>query len=146
MERLLFGATWLFERYRHAEKAELEFALGEKVFEGRQHVLRFEAPTTWTIWEGANMDLDSTLGFADHVGFRAGIAEQYPVFDVLERKTLNLEEAPLVVMDSSLKDYQLLTPNDAKAKIDLLIDRVFRVNGLFVLLYIFLANFFVNSE
>ena len=49
--------------------------------EDRQHYLRWRAPTTWQNWEDAGLDYDSTVGYADHVGFRAGTCYEYPIFN-----------------------------------------------------------------
>jgi len=69
---------------------------------GRQHFLRWQAPLTWRAWEAAGLAYDSTVGFADHVGFRSGTCCEHRVFDVEERRTLALRERPLVVMEASL--------------------------------------------
>ena len=69
---------------------------------GRQHYLRFETPKTWRNWESAGIHYDSTLGFAEHPGFRCGICYEYPVFDLQNSETLNLLERPLIWMDDSL--------------------------------------------
>ena len=69
---------------------------------GRQHYLRFETPKTWRNWEAAGLGYDSTLGFAEHPGFRCGICYEYPVFDLKNSVTLNLLERPLIWMDDSL--------------------------------------------
>ena len=40
---------------------------------GRQHYLRWRNPDTWRNWAEAGLDYDSTLGFSDELGFRAGV-------------------------------------------------------------------------
>jgi hypothetical protein len=70
---------------------------------GRQHFLRWRNPDTWRNWEAAGLDYDSTLGFPDAVGFRAGICTEYPVFDLRARRRLALRERPLIVMDVGLE-------------------------------------------
>jgi hypothetical protein len=84
------------------EREALQDAIGCEVREGRQHYLRFENPKTWRIWDDAGMEMDSTMGFADRVGFTCGTGNSFPVFDVLARRQLNLREQPLLVMDSAL--------------------------------------------
>lgn len=69
---------------------------------GRQHYLRWQATTTWQLWDDAGLAYDSTLGFADHVGFRCGTCYEYPAFNLATRCALRLRERPLVVMDCSL--------------------------------------------
>ena len=96
-----------YDSYRDPEKWQrereaLQDAAGVEVTEGRQHYLRFENPGTWRIWDDAGMASDSTLGFADRVGFACGTGNSFPVFDVRARKQLSLREQPLLVMDSAL--------------------------------------------
>jgi len=69
---------------------------------GRQHYLRWRAPDTWQHWSDVGMSYDSTLGYADHVGFRCGTCYEYSVFNVHTRKALKLREKPLVAMECSL--------------------------------------------
>ncbi len=96
-----------FETFNNAEKFNLELNRFKKIAgeirEGRQHYLRFENPTTWRLWNKNNLETDSSLGFHDDVGFRAGTCFSYPVFDVLSRKKLALKESPLIAMDIALK-------------------------------------------
>lgn len=74
----------------------------QKTWGGRQHYLRFKTPTTWSNWESAGLDYDSTLGFAEHPGFRCGICYDFPVFDLQKSEPLKLLERPLIWMDVSL--------------------------------------------
>lgn len=71
---------------------------------GRQHYLRFGVPETWASWDEAGLDYDSTLSYADHVGFRCGTCHEFPVFDLRRRTQLRLTERPLIAMDGSLLD------------------------------------------
>lgn len=75
---------------------------------GRQHFLRWTTPDTGRHWEQAGLAYDSTLGFADAAGFRCGTCYEYPLYDVIERKSLNLREKPLLVMDCTVVDDQYM--------------------------------------
>ncbi len=90
---------------------------------GRQHYLRWANPITWQSWEDAGLAYDSTLGFADHAGFRAGTCYEYPVFNLASRRSLRLRERPLIVMDASLLEYQRM-PLEAAA------DEIVRLNSV----------------
>ena len=72
-------------------------------FGGRQHFLRWEAPTTARLWDAAGLAYDSTLCFADHTGFRCGTCYEYPFYDLQERRVLRLRERPLIAMDTIVK-------------------------------------------
>lgn len=69
---------------------------------GRQHYLRWDSAATPRLWEENGLDYDSTLGYADHVGFRCGTCHEYPFFDLKQREVLHLRERPLVVMECTV--------------------------------------------
>jgi len=93
-------------RWSH-EKNLLEEAIEERVYEGRQHYLRFDMPATYCIWEKNGMSIDSTMGYAEQEGFRCGTGDVFTVFNFLERRKMNLKERPLIIMDGSLRKYSL---------------------------------------
>lgn len=118
-----------------AEKARLEAALGEPICVGRQHFLRFEAPTTWKLGEAAGLECDSSLGYSDHEGFRAGSCHPFRPFDWQERRELEIQELPLIVMDATLRNYRALSPKKGRARILELAQRCVEVGGTFTLLW-----------
>lgn len=95
------------------EKRLLEKAVNHEIDEGRQHYLRMDITKTFTIWDKNNMKIDSTLSFADKEGFRCGTGDTFHIFDFCNRKQLNLEERPLIIMDRSLQQYQKYTYDQA---------------------------------
>jgi hypothetical protein len=66
---------------------------------GRQHYLRWRNPDTWQIWSDVGLKYDSSLGSESYLGFRCGTCYEFPVFNLLTRKRLQLMEYPLLVMD-----------------------------------------------
>lgn len=102
-----------FETYQNNDlicksKETLQLALRKAGLEhvcvqgGRQHYLRWKTPQTAQLWAKAGMQYDSTLGFADKVGFRCGTCFPYKMYDVVERTPIALVQRPLVLMDCSL--------------------------------------------
>jgi hypothetical protein len=87
------------------EKKLLEEAVQDKIIEGRQHYLRFDIPDTLRIWDKNNMEIDSTLGYAENEGFRCGTGDIFIVYDFLERSKLHLKERPLIIMDGTMRQY-----------------------------------------
>ncbi|MFC1652373.1 polysaccharide deacetylase family protein [Planctomycetota bacterium] len=69
---------------------------------GRQHFLRWSTPETARNLEEAELFYDSTLSFADHAGFRCGVCYEYPMYDVVQHRVVNLRERPLLVMEKSV--------------------------------------------
>lgn len=68
----------------------------------RQHYLRWSTPETARHLDVAGIAYDTTLGYADHAGFRCGTSHEYPMFDVENQKILNLREKPLIMMEASV--------------------------------------------
>jgi hypothetical protein len=77
---------------------------GIDITTGRQHYLLFEPPITSSIWDKNNMTWDSSLGFHDKMGFRCGTAKSFPLYNFLEKRTLKVQEKPLILMDVALID------------------------------------------
>jgi Family of unknown function (DUF7033) len=119
-----------FHTYRDADRTASEFrrllaaagrlGIDQEIWGGRQHYLRWEAPATWLNWEAAGLRYDSTVGYAERAGFRAGTCHDYPAFDLSGRRPLLLRECPLIVMDVTLDTWMKLTPDAAtQAVLDL---------------------------
>jgi len=97
------------------EARRLREACGAPVRGGRQHWLTFDASRTWRYWHEAGLAYDSSLGYAEDAGFRAGTCREYPVYDLVGRKPLPLRERPLIIMEGALleKPYLHLPPAEA---------------------------------
>lgn len=104
---------------------------------GRQHYLRWRAPVTWRLWEAAGLDYDSSVGFADRIGFRAGTCYEYPAFDLETHRMLRLRERPLLVMDKTLLsgNYMGLRHRQAGEAANRILGRCKQYSGDFVLLW-----------
>ena len=101
----------------------------------RQHYLRFENPVTWRSQNRAGLAYDSTVGWADRVGFRAGTCREYPVFDLLERGQMRLRERPLLVMDGALRSEGAHDLDNAGSQARAVVDECRRHGGDAVLLF-----------
>jgi hypothetical protein len=93
------------ERMLAEQKCRLEEASGGPVVGVRQHYLRFLVQDGWRRQQEAGFLYDTTLGFADDVGFRGGLARPFRPFDLIARRRLDLWELPLVVMDQTFRTY-----------------------------------------
>jgi hypothetical protein len=113
---------------------------------GRQHYLRWEAPTTWRLWAQAGLDYDASVGYADRVGFRCGTSHEFPVFDVVRGEPLALRERPLVLMEGTLLSRTRMDepPDAATERFDRLVARCRRYQGRFSLLWH--NNYFVQDR
>ncbi len=88
----------------HGEAETLSNALGKYPRGGRQHWLRFNRhETLFSEVTRAGLIFDSTLGFAENVGFRNGASFAYPPYDFEKEAPFNFLEFPLALMDGSLQ-------------------------------------------
>jgi len=79
-----------------------ENSIEQNQWGGRMHYLRWEQPTTMLGWECASMTYDSTLSYADHAGFRCGTCFEYPAFEPVSGRALNLRIRPLIAMECTV--------------------------------------------
>ena len=133
----LGDAPALAREYQSLRQTAEQLGIVQRTWGGRQHYLRWEVPGTWQAWEDAGLAYDSTLGFADHAGFRTGTCYEYPVFNLHTRQRLTLRERPLIVMDVSLlnRDYMGLDHEQAWHQATRLLETCRRHQGDFVLLW-----------
>jgi peptidoglycan/xylan/chitin deacetylase (PgdA/CDA1 family) len=120
-----------------SEKRYLDNVARCKNYGCRQHYLRWKTPDTWRIQQEAGLLYDTTLSFAERVGFRCGTCLPFRPFDALENQILDIWELPMSVMERSLQhpDYQALTPEQAYSQITQSIETVRQFGGVFVLLW-----------
>ncbi len=123
--------------FAHLNEVAAQEGVRQGEWGGRQHYLRWEAPTTWQGYEEAGLAYDSSLTYADHAGFRCGTCYEFPVFNVRTRQPLKLRERPLVVMEGSLlgDHYMKLNPQQAAEKVTTLADTCRRFDGDFTFLW-----------
>ena len=74
----------------------------------RYHYLRVDPHRNLATLDALGFRYDSSLGFADRPGFRAGIAQPFRPWDVAADRPLRLVEIPLAVMDVTLAEERYL--------------------------------------
>ena len=74
----------------------------------RAHYLRFKNPKTLRDLSIAGVDYDQSLTYPDKPGFRSGTCFDYPAFDPINLKMLNIRVKPLIVMECSVSKYMSL--------------------------------------
>lgn len=122
---------------RRFSKTLASLGIKQDLWGGRHHYLRWRAGETPRFWQDAGLDYDSTLGYAEHVGFRAGTCHAFPLWDHRAREPLDVEERPLILMECSLLDgaYMGQGLEEAAATIRRLQEVVRVVRGNFVFLW-----------
>ena len=84
------------------ETKKLEKRIGEKINITRQHFLRFSFHLTPKFIQKMGFEEDSSLGYADRIGFRCGTGFPYRLYDFENEKAFEFLETPLIFMDSAL--------------------------------------------
>lgn len=72
------------------------------VVKTRQHYLRY-SETLLDLWEEIGIKQDSTLGYADALGFRCGICYDFPMYHLKQRRVSTVWQRPLLIMDVTLR-------------------------------------------
>ncbi|MEX0980798.1 MAG: polysaccharide deacetylase family protein [Bacteroidales bacterium] len=101
----------------------------------RQHRLLYDVNVTPVFYHKAGLLYDTTLGFAEHEGFRNSYCLPFRLYDHKNDCMLNTWEIPLVVMDVSLFMYRKHDFASAMDSIRIILDEVKRFNGIFSLLW-----------
>jgi hypothetical protein len=110
-----------------------EERIAQRIIGGRQHYLRWTTRTP-ALWDAAGFEYDSTLGYADHAGFRCGTCHEYRMYDLHRRRALQLRQRPLICMECSVTVYMGCGFTEyAFEKMKKLKNAVQRFNGNFTL-------------
>ena len=106
-------------------------------YQTRMHFLRWNQSKTLRILNDIGVKIDSSMGYADKVGFRAGTSFEYPAFDVLNNELLDIRIKPLIAMEVSMfsKKYMNLNNDKVLEVTKLLRDNCKRFGGKFSLLW-----------
>jgi hypothetical protein len=77
-------------------------SVGFEVRGFRTHYLHFDYQKSFAILEKTGIQYDSTLGYWENIGFRAGISFPFYPFNIEENRPFRVLEIPLIVMDTTL--------------------------------------------
>lgn len=107
----------------------------KQIRKSRQHFLKLHLPTTYRRLLEQNITADYSMGYAGAVGFRAGTSRPFYWYDLEKERSTNLRIHPFQVMDVTLKEYLLLSPEQAKIKISELVQAIQATDGVFCSLW-----------
>ncbi|MCH7976840.1 MAG: polysaccharide deacetylase family protein [Bacteroidetes bacterium] len=117
------------------ELGVLTKAIGRPPRSIRTHFLRWADPSTPRMLDREGFQIDSTLGFSKHEGFRRATCHPFRLFDIHQNRPLDMWEVPLAVMDASLFSHRRLSPEEASEQIQAVFEAAKRVGGCAVLLW-----------
>ena len=122
------------EKVLRMQKETCERAAGERIVAVRQHTLQYDVKSTPRSQMRAGLSVDSTHGFNDMLGFRAGTSFPYLCWDWQSGATLPLLEVPLHIHDGPLMRNSP-TVDDAIASCISMMRAVEKVHGCLVILW-----------
>ena len=93
-----YAAFNLLQSQRETEG--LKRIYGQAILLNRNHYLRFNMRKSIPLYEKSGFSVDSTLGYSDANGFRAGLCRPFQLWNYETRKKSNVVEVPLLFMDS----------------------------------------------
>ena len=114
------------------EKKRLENIIHRPVSKSRQHFLILHIPHTYQKLIDNDITEDHSMGYAEHIGFRAGTCTPYRFYDLDLETPTELTVYPFTMMEATLKYYMKLNPQDAKAQVSFIVKKVKAVNGTFI--------------
>lgn len=123
-----FASNQNAEKIKVEKKRLMEISRKE-VTKSRQHFLKLKFPDTYRNLIAAGITDDYTMGFADDIGFRAGICTPYKFYDLEKEEETNLTVHPFAVMDGTLNNYLKLSPEQAIEKVKQIVNEIKNVNG-----------------
>ena len=119
------------------ERERLEALTGGRVPGVRFHYLRHDTHATLPELDALGFAYDSSQGYGDAIGLRAGFSFPYRPFRLAERRPLDLVELPMAVMDATLAErrYLGLEPRAGLARTLRLLERVADIGGTVAILW-----------
>ncbi|MEO1714081.1 MAG: polysaccharide deacetylase family protein, partial [Bacteroidota bacterium] len=134
----MLGLHPSYQSNEHPEQLTVEVrALSDilqvPVQDSRQHYLKLRFPQTYRRLIDRGIRVDYSMGFADDIGFRAGISRPFSWYDLKKETQTNLQIVPFMVMDVTL--LQKGDPDRLKPEIFAMIQRTRAVGGQFCTLW-----------
>ncbi|KAA9345807.1 polysaccharide deacetylase family protein [Adhaeribacter soli] len=111
--------------------------LNPSVKGNRFHYLCFDPEKTPQALTSADLHYDSTLGFAEHFGFRNAYCFPFRLFDFINLKPYPFLEIPLHLMDATLwhPNYMQILPEQVLETIRPMLQEIQKFGGVFGLLW-----------
>ena len=117
-------------------QAEIEKLPGQ-ITGNRFHYLQFDPEKSAEVLEKTGLQWDTTLGFAEHFGFRNSYCLPFWPWDFKNQRMHTFVELPLNLMDTTLRhpNYMVLEPNQVIPAIKPMLEEIIKFNGCFTLLW-----------
>ncbi|KGF86490.1 polysaccharide deacetylase family protein [Prochlorococcus marinus] len=127
----------LWQETKNLQEILNSFGIDKQIRVSRMHYLRWDHRYSLDALENANLNFDSTLGYADTGGFRCGTCFKYRFFDHYKNKKRDIYLKPLILMESTLfsSNYLNLSYEDSNNFITNIKNECKEVGGNFLFLW-----------
>jgi hypothetical protein len=113
-----------------------EYALFKnKVLGNRFHYLEFDIEKSPEVLQKNGVKYDTTLGFAESIGFRNSYCHPYYLYDFKNACRSEVMEIPLMIMDTTLRKYCKIDQQELVNVLDPVISEVEKFNGVLTVLW-----------
>ena len=116
----LFGSKEAGFQY-HFLPPEMDKLSGFSANGFRVRYLNLNYQHLFTTLEKGNVKYDSSIGFDEHIGYRAGISYPFNPYNIKEDRAFNLLEIPIIALDNSLMNQNANNYKRAEKKVSRLI-------------------------
>ncbi|MEO1023900.1 MAG: hypothetical protein AAFW89_15250, partial [Bacteroidota bacterium] len=130
----------------HAHLLETEIKRFDRaVYGNRFHFLSAEPSAYGTLIEDSGLTYDTTMGFAEHIGFRHGYCFPFYPYDIVHQRPFSFIELPLTIMDATLRNPAYMGgSDDVEEALEHLVREVCLFNGLLTILWH--NNFYTDGK
>lgn len=118
-------------------RTDIDRVNSKPIIGNRFHFLMFDLEKSVTVLEDCTIKYDTTLGFAEQIGFRRATCYPFYLWNFERNCISSVIEIPLIVMDGSLADkkYMGASKEESLSKVIALIEEIGKFNGVFTLLW-----------
>jgi len=106
------------QKHLSEEIALLSKLTNQSISRSRQHFVKMELPITYRNLLSQGIFHDFSMGYAEQIGFRAGLSIPFKWFDLEQNQVTELTIHPFCMMDVTLKNYLNLDVKGALTEVE----------------------------
>jgi len=123
-----------YRTHDDTESFHKEYSLFKnKILGNRFHFLEFDIEKSPEVLQKNGIKYDTTLGFAESIGFRNSYCHPYYLYDFKNNCRSEVLEIPLIVMDTTLRKYCRINQHEVLSILDPLIPEIEKFEGVLTL-------------
>ncbi len=125
------------------EKILLENITAKKITQSRQHYIKFKLPDTYRELIRNDITDDYSMGYATHIGFRAGTGRSFLWFDLMAENISPLRIHPFCFMDTTARFDMGLDAVTAKVRLEKMKELLKNTNSTLITVF---HNFSLGTD